>query len=498
MMIRDIRIFNFFDLIFCRRRFRIAEGSFKRGGETVKRTIVYLFFAIVFFAFTENSYAYSGLSVGTNGRPEHVDNNEETSYMIGSGVTRCYIMPDAVTVTSVELFKVGNNANNTSGQVILRSSNSSKSYPFTVIGVNSRFIQINTADYTEPVQEICIYQNAGQSYTMYIGEIGFNEYVLPPDFGPPLPPKGLFGTAGDTKVNLYWQANLEEDLDGYYVYRDGQRITGIIKTTSYEDSGLTNFQIYNYYVTAVDIEGNESQPSNEIELMPENPPDETPPSPPVLSASVNEKEITLSWTAPPEDDVAGYYVYRDGVRITSEIQKNRTYYTQGDPGIQYSFNVTAIDFAGNESEKSNTVFVEIIDEMTVNLVPNADSIVIQVTGGKPPYSYTVSGNGETLSGEFSQTQFVVKGLEPDTDYTVTIIDSEGTEYTQTINTGHIKNFVPPALPNPSEIFQKMLDSFGTSGWIAHWIIMAAVALGVIVILGIWGWRMAKRWLMVSR
>lgn len=53
---------------------------------------------------------------------------------------------------------------------------------------------------------------------------------------------------------------------------------------------------------------------------------------------------------------------------------------------------------------------------------------------------------------------------------------------------------PPTMPNESSIFQEMVDMFGTAGTIGIAIIGAAVALGIIIILGRWGWQLVKKWL----
>lgn len=59
-------------------------------------------------------------------------------------------------------------------------------------------------------------------------------------------------------------------------------------------------------------------------------------------------------------------------------------------------------------------------------------------------------------------------------------------------------FTSPTMPDSTSIFQKMIDQFGTAGTIGIAVIGAAVALGVIVILGMWGWRLAKKWLSAAK
>lgn len=57
---------------------------------------------------------------------------------------------------------------------------------------------------------------------------------------------------------------------------------------------------------------------------------------------------------------------------------------------------------------------------------------------------------------------------------------------------------PVVMPDSTSIFQEMIDNFGTAGTVGLAIIGAAVALGVIVILGLWGWRLAKKWLAAAK
>jgi len=71
--------------------------------------------------------------------------------------------------------------------------------------------------------------------------------------------------------------------------------------------------------------------------------------------------LLLSWTANTEPDLAGYKVYQ---RILSSsygtplavLGKVTTYQVNGiQPGLTYSYTVTAYDTSGNESSKSNEV-----------------------------------------------------------------------------------------------------------------------------------------------
>lgn len=59
-------------------------------------------------------------------------------------------------------------------------------------------------------------------------------------------------------------------------------------------------------------------------------------------------------------------------------------------------------------------------------------------------------------------------------------------------------FTDPTMPDSTSIFQKMINTFGTAGTIGIAVIGAAVALGILIILGMWGWRLAKKWLSAAK
>lgn len=87
---------------------------------------------------------------------------------------------------------------------------------------------------------------------------------------PPFPPDGVFSVTGDRVVSIYWNANWEEDLAGYAVYRsvadegpyDHLADVGA-STTLYDDFNVNNSETWFYAVTAFDRAGNESDLSHE-------------------------------------------------------------------------------------------------------------------------------------------------------------------------------------------------------------------------------------------
>jgi hypothetical protein len=57
---------------------------------------------------------------------------------------------------------------------------------------------------------------------------------------------------------------------------------------------------------------------------------------------------------------------------------------------------------------------------------------------------------------------------------------------------------PPVMPASDSVFQSMVDVFGTAGTYGLVIIGGAIALGVIVILAMWAWRLLKKWLSTAK
>ncbi|PSQ94290.1 MAG: fibronectin type III domain-containing protein [Bacteroidetes bacterium QH_2_63_10] len=90
----------------------------------------------------------------------------------------------------------------------------------------------------------------------------------------PAAPSGLEGTSLDGAVELTWEA--VEEAEEYDVYRDtesgvdasGEPLVEGRSETGYTDDSAENGTTYYYVVTAVGAEGNESDPSGEVEKTP--------------------------------------------------------------------------------------------------------------------------------------------------------------------------------------------------------------------------------------
>jgi hypothetical protein len=106
--------------------------------------------------------------------------------------------------------------------------------------------------------------------------------VVMRDIFPPHAPSGLEAvpggaTAADRSIDLSWTPNTEDDLAGYFVYRQDIDSKGVVAGTAtrlnvtpvvgpaYRDQTAVAGRRYAYRVTAVDTAGNESAPSDAVQ-----------------------------------------------------------------------------------------------------------------------------------------------------------------------------------------------------------------------------------------
>ena len=192
----------------------------------------------------------------------------------------------------------------------------------------------------------------------------------------PRPPERLTAKAGEGEARLEWSAPALL-VDGsaapgslsYEVLRAPSREGPFapvtpepLATTRFTDRGLANEQTYYYAVRAVRTEPSGRAQSELSQVVAATPVKVTPPSAPTnLVAVPSESAVRLAWTASPEADVAGYFVYRasapgaEFVRLTP-TPIPRTTYT--DPTVErgktYSYVVTAVDRATRPKESARS------------------------------------------------------------------------------------------------------------------------------------------------
>lgn len=185
------------------------------------------------------------------------------------------------------------------------------------------------------------------------------------DTTPPTVPTGVTVT-GVTSTNSYyaripvtisWSASTDNvGVVGYYVYRNGMPITSTTSTqsgTSLTDS--VGVGTYAYTVVAYDAAQNDSAPSSPVSVTIAI--DSAPPTVPtnVSAQQVSANGVNVTWTTSTDPNgIAGYQIFRNGMQIASA--GGSPYADSGlSTNMEYSYNVTAYDVAGNVSVESQPV-----------------------------------------------------------------------------------------------------------------------------------------------
>jgi hypothetical protein len=166
--------------------------------------------------------------------------------------------------------------------------------------------------------------------------------------------------AGEGQLTLTWNPNVESDLAGYRIYygtssKIYEATVDVGDNTSWVLTGLEEGLIYYCAATAYDMDGNESEFSEEVSgLVPITDTDED-----GMPAN-NSGQLTLTWNPNNESDLAGYKIYYGkSSRIYEEwidVGNNTNCVLTGlEEGLIYYCAATAYDMDGNESEFSEEV-----------------------------------------------------------------------------------------------------------------------------------------------
>jgi len=213
-------------------------------------------------------------------------------------------------------------------------------------------------------------------------------------FAPPEPVTGLRATVTETSIELTWSPPSRlpagASLAGYRVYRvvieaeagpdarkpqlkSAPELLGPTSSTSYRDSSIDLGRTYLYQVSSVaqyEADSVESSLSAPLEVVAR---DTFPPATPQNLVAVYvpgtpqaPAHVELSWSISPESDWAGYRVYRSeqpdapGQPRNADLLLSPTFRDMSVvPGRPYTYRVTSVDRAGNESAPSAAALVEV-------------------------------------------------------------------------------------------------------------------------------------------
>lgn len=188
---------------------------------------------------------------------------------------------------------------------------------------------------------------------------------------PPTVPGSVRALSGDNRdVILLWEPSVDDStVAAYAIFRDAS----LIGTTPYpqfiDDTAVLN-RASTYIVTALDGAGNGSGPAPAVTgIALDNLADFEPPTPPtqVTELSSSSSAIRLVWSQ-QQSDVARYNLFRnEGQGTPTELlttTSRRATDTLIEPNQLYCYQVSAVDAANNESERSDTTCITASDDMT--------------------------------------------------------------------------------------------------------------------------------------
>ncbi len=179
-----------------------------------------------------------------------------------------------------------------------------------------------------------------------------------PDVTPPGAPSVAGYLVKNQQVALNWHAVKSYDMAGYHVYRfvDNQktRLTATLLTLpTFVDPNPPVGKQLEYQVTALDLTGNESAPSDMIHIVAK---DSIPPRLNALKIDVKGSGVNLKVVS-KDTDLAGFDVYRsrnnrDYVKVNKNRVKDGLYTDQVLKGKRYFYKVVLWDTSANKTESA--------------------------------------------------------------------------------------------------------------------------------------------------
>ena len=226
----------------------------------------------------------------------------------------------------------------------------------------------------------------------------------PVDNPPSKPGKPVVSNVTHSTADVSWAASSDDNaVVGYEVFVNGSKVADV-SGTSYTLTGLQPDTNYSVTVRAKDDAGQLSEPSDATSFRTSQAPDTQPPSKPgkPSATSVTSTSVTLTWTASTDNvGVAGYDVYRDGVKVTSVTGTTATIGGL-QPDTQYKFKVQARDAAGNLSPFS--------DELTVRTAQPPAEVPVKMSYKVTGSTYIKGGNGSApLNGQIDAEMMLSTG-----------------------------------------------------------------------------------------
>ncbi len=215
-----------------------------------------------------------------------------------------------------------------------------------------------------------------------------------PDTNGPSKPQGLSVTAQADGIYISWSNPIADYYITYlfksttnFILNPSSNTDAIIYRgtgTYYLDQNITSGTTYYYTVFAQDKVGNFSSPAtNKILYIDSFPPDKPQD---FTGNSDGISKVVLIWKKNTEFDIAGYNVYRKGLndnsykKLNSLLITNNVYSDTNLTDGRYTYYLTAVDKAGNESLPSEKITAYIGDyyilkDKNINITDNFVNLV---------------------------------------------------------------------------------------------------------------------------
>lgn len=175
---------------------------------------------------------------------------------------------------------------------------------------------------------------------------------------PPLPvPLALTAADAPGAVHLQWTA----DAPLFRIYRRQPADSAWVQIgestqPAFDDTTFTYGKTWQYSVKSARKTGDNLMESDASAVFTFTPVDRFPPAVPSgLVAIAGTRSAELVWDRVPDSDLAGYRVYRNGVKIADGLVTPAYSDKEVTAGSRYSYQVSAVDQAGNESAKCAAV-----------------------------------------------------------------------------------------------------------------------------------------------
>jgi hypothetical protein len=194
-------------------------------------------------------------------------------------------------------------------------------------------------------------------------------------------PVGLKGKADSDSISIDWKAPYTP-VKHYRVYiKSGKEYKLYSEPWGKSETlrGLKSNTDYKIKVTALDNEGVESMPSNEIKVTTPN----LPPDPPekikvTKKADKNKKfSVILAWDNAKDADgkIRSYKIYQKGGKEFFNTNKTEFEVKNLEPDRIYTFQISAIDDNNEESDMSSKVRVKTYDNFAYNMSVQPNYII---------------------------------------------------------------------------------------------------------------------------